>query len=373
MKINLLQKNIPKGWEIKNFSDCVSVPSKISGLKKTDYKKSGKFPIFDQAKNYISGYTDNKEMVQTKVPAILFGDHTRILKIINKPFVLGADGTKMFYANEDIIPSFLYQQLLKLDIPNTGYNRHFKWLKDSKLIIPPIKEQKKIAEILSSVDEEIQKVEEMISVTEKLKQGLMQKVFSKKYPKKRIVDVAQVVSGATPKTSVSTYWNGSLVWITPKDLSILKSKYIYDSERAITETGFNNCSAVKIPVHSLIMSSRAPIGYLAINKTEVTTNQGCKSVIPSKDLNVEYLYYYLDFSMDSMRRLGSGSTFAEVGKTAVENFVIAVPEITEQKRIADIFSSVDEKNIVNHKLKIKLLELKKGLVSDLLSGKVRTI
>ncbi|MDD3052535.1 MAG: restriction endonuclease subunit S [Candidatus Cloacimonetes bacterium] len=374
MKTNLLQKNIPKGWEIKKIKDLLDFeqPTKYI-VESSSYTPDGKTPVLTANKSFVLGYTNETDGVYANTPAIIFDDFTTDSKYVDFPFKIKSSAIKILTnKDEDTDLKFVYEIMKSFTFPIANHKRHYiSQYQELDIVVPLIKEQKKIADILSSVDEEIQKVEEMISVTEKLKQGLMQKIFSKKYPKKRIIDVAQVVSGATPKTSVSTYWGGNLVWVTPKDLSIIKSKYIYDSARAITETGFKNCSAVKIPAGSLIMSSRAPIGYLAINKTEATTNQGCKSIIPNKDLNIEYLYYYLDFNMDNMRRLGSGSTFAEVGKTAVENFVIAVPEIAEQKNIADIFSSVDEKNTVNQKLKSKLLELKKGLVSDLLSGSKR--
>ncbi|MBP7898424.1 restriction endonuclease subunit S [Candidatus Gracilibacteria bacterium] len=162
------------------------------------------------------------------------------------------------------------------------------------------------------------------------------------WKKEKIASIGEVVSGATPKTMEPSYWDGSLVWVTPKDLSRLNSAYIDTSERKITDAGFESCSAAKLPVNSLIMSSRAPIGYLAINRVPATTNQGCKSIIPKAGVSTEYLYYYLTQNIDDVKRLGTGSTFAEVGKSAVESVEILVPPIAEQKSIADILLTVDE-------------------------------
>lgn len=192
------------------------------------------------------------------------------------------------------------------------------------------------------------------------------------WEKEKIASIGEVVSGATPKTSEPRYWDGSLVWITPKDLSRLNSAYIDTSERKITDTGFESCSATKIPVNSLIMSSRAPIGYLAINRVPAATNQGCKSIIPKANVSTEYLYYYLTQNIDDVKRLGSGSTFVEVGKSAVESVEVLIPPIVEQKKIADILLTVDEEIKKIDEIIASALKLKSGLMRkffDNASGK----
>jgi len=170
-----------KNWKEINLTDCFNLPSKLSGIKQTEYKDIGEFPIFDQGQNYISGYSDKKDLVVNNVPAILFGDHTRIIKYIKTPFVLGADGTKVFWAKENINSDFLYYLVLNQNIPNTGYNRHFKFLKDKIVSIPlEIKEQKEIAEILSAVDEKISINKKLKAKLTLLKKGLMQDLLSGK-------------------------------------------------------------------------------------------------------------------------------------------------------------------------------------------------
>ncbi|MFC1802306.1 restriction endonuclease subunit S, partial [Patescibacteria group bacterium] len=175
MKNNQTQKNIPKGWEEKSFDRCVVLLTKIEGVKKSDYNNFGKYPVFDQGQDYISGYTNDKNFLNDgKLPVILFGDHTRVFKLINEPFVVGNDGIKLFLGNDNIDTNYLYFYLLNINVPNTGYNRHFKFLKESDVLFPKdIKEQKRIAEILGEVDKEIEKTNEIIEKTEKLKKGLM--------------------------------------------------------------------------------------------------------------------------------------------------------------------------------------------------------
>ncbi|MFA7170017.1 MAG: restriction endonuclease subunit S [Candidatus Paceibacterota bacterium] len=255
------------------------------------------------------------------------------------------------------------------------------------VLVPPPTEQKKIAEILACVDEDIDKTDEIIKKTQKLKKGLMQELLSRgightKFKKtklgeipqewkaEKIRNICEIVSGSTPKTVNGAYWNGKIVWVTPADLSKRKSKYLYDSDRHITKEGFEGCSTVMVPKKSLIMSSRAPIGYLTINEIEATTNQGCKSFI-CKDIDVEYLYYFLSYNVTSIKNLGSGSTFLEVGRKELEKIDVPMPRPEEQKQIAEILSAVDDKININKQIKSKLTELKKGLMQDLLSGEIR--
>jgi len=113
------------------------------------------------------------------------------------------------------------------------------------------------------------------------------------WPLRRLGDATRVLSGATPKTSVAEYWNGEMVWLTPKDLGALESIEVSTSERRITQQGFESYSAQLIPPNSVVMSSRAPIGHLAINTAPVCTNQGCKSFVPKPELETRFLYWAL--------------------------------------------------------------------------------
>jgi len=151
--------------------------------------------------------------------------------------------------------------------------------------------------------------------------------------RRRLGDVATVLSGATPKTSVPDYWNGDLVWLTPKDLGTLETIEVSASERRITQQGFDSCSAQRIPPNSVVMSSRAPIGHLAINTVPVCTNQGCKSFVPKSGLETHFLYWILRGLMPDIQHLGDGATFDEVSKRDLEGFEIPVPPLAEQRRL----------------------------------------
>ncbi len=150
---------------------------------------------------------------------------------------------------------------------------------------------------------------------------------------KKLGDVCGIVNGGTPKTSISEYWNGDNLWITPKDMGKLNSIYVEDTSRKITDEGIKNSSAKLFSAYSIILSSRAPIGHLAINKKPISTNQGCKGIIPSDAINYLYLYFFLKKSVKLLNSLGSGTTFKELSSGKLKNVIIPVPPLEEQKQI----------------------------------------
>lgn len=150
----------------------------------------------------------------------------------------------------------------------------------------------------------------------------------------RLGEIGQIVGGGTPKTAHSEYWdNGDIPWITPADMRNLTSKYIERGTRNITKTGLNSSSAQLLPKNSILFSSRAPIGYVAIAQNEMATNQGFKSVAPFKTEMSEYLYFVLLTLKPEIEKLGTGTTFKEVSGTTVGNVVIPLPPLTEQQQI----------------------------------------
>lgn len=158
-------------------------------------------------------------------------------------------------------------------------------------------------------------------------------------------DVCTIVNGGTPKSDVPEYWHGDLNWITPKEMGKLTSREITSTERKITEKGIKNSSAKLLPVNSVILSSRAPIGHLAINKSLMATNQGCKGLVPSERLHYEYLYYFLSHSRQLMNDMGSGATFKELSSSKLATVEIPLPPLATQQRIVAkldaIFAEID--------------------------------
>jgi len=168
-------------------------------------------------------------------------------------------------------------------------------------------------------------------------------------------DLGTIVGGATPSTKDSSnYENGSIAWITPKDLSTYTERFISHGERNITEKGLKSCSTQLMPPNSILFTSRAPIGYIAIAKNEVCTNQGFKSIVPNKDTDFMFLYYLLRYNKDNIENLGSGTTFKEVSGSTMRNVPVKVPPLPTQKKIAAILSSLDDKIEMNNKINTNL-------------------
>ena len=167
----------------------------------------------------------------------------------------------------------------------------------------------------------------------------------------KLREIGRIVGGATPPTKDSANYDGDISWITPKDLSNFTGRYIQKGERSITQKGFESSSCQILPKGSILFSSRAPIGYIAIAANELCTNQGFKSIIPDNNLvNNLFLYYLLKYNKEEIEGLGSGTTFKEVSAKVMQNFDIKIPSIQTQKKIADILSSLDDKIELNRRI-----------------------
>ncbi len=174
----------------------------------------------------------------------------------------------------------------------------------------------------------------------------------------KISDIGTVVGGATPSTKkLENYDNGEIAWITPKDLSTFSGRYIVRGERNITEIGLNSCSTQIMPKNTVLFSSRAPIGYVAIAANEVCTNQGFKSVVPNTNTDPLFLYYLLKYNKDKIESMGSGTTFKEVSGNTMKNIVISVPKDKKvQEKIRSILGSIDDKIEENVKINNNLVK-----------------
>ena len=168
------------------------------------------------------------------------------------------------------------------------------------------------------------------------------------FKKYKISDVAEVIGGGTPSTKKAEYYGSDIPWITPKDLSNHKKRYITYGERSITNLGLQKSSAKLLPTNTVLFTSRAPIGYVAIAGNQISTNQGFKSLICNENLILpEYMYYLMKFSTPDIENLATGSTFKEVSGSIIKNFEIELPNIIEQEKIINILSSLDSKIELN--------------------------
>lgn len=194
----------------------------------------------------------------------------------------------------------------------------------------------------------------------------------------RLKNLGYITSGGTPKTTEQSYWtNGEIVWITPSDMGKNKSKFLSESARKITKAGLSNSSAQLIPKHSIVYSSRAPIGHINIMECDYSTNQGCKSVTPLI-IDVTFLYYALIYMTPEIRKKASGTTFKEISGTVFSETLIPLPPLNEQvqivKKIEQLLVKVKEYEVEYSnvtKLNAKFpKDLEKSILQYAMQGKL---
>ena len=188
--------------------------------------------------------------------------------------------------------------------------------------------------------------------------------FSGEWNKCTINDLATVVGGGTPDTTVKSYWGGDIQWYTPSEIG--KNKYVDFSLRTITRDGLDNSSAKLLPLHTILLSSRATVGECSIASNECTTNQGFQSLI-AKQCNIDFLYYLIQTKKKDLIRNACGSTFLEISANEIRKIKVAVPVQNEQEQIAKLLSLIDERIATQNKIIEKLQSLIKGLVDELMT------
>ena len=183
---------------------------------------------------------------------------------------------------------------------------------------------------------------------------------------KTLGELGDIVGGATPSTKHEEYYGGDIAWITPKDLSLFKGRYISCGERSITEAGLASCSAQMMPPNTVLFTSRAPIGYVAIARQSVCTNQGFKSVVPHECVDSLFLYYLLKFNKERIEAMGSGTTFKEVSGKTMKAVQVRIPcKIEDQKKIASILDSIDSKIENNAKINDNLQQQAQAIYASM--------
>ena len=293
----------------------------------------------------------------------------------------------LFYRMQDTAP-----YLESLGAGSTFSEVSKRVVEKVELPVPPLDEQRKIASVLATVDAATQKTEAVIEQAKRVKRGLMQDILqhglseedSKEDPKSRfgkipeswrimrLSDVADVIGGSTPNTDQPEYWGGSIRWATPSDITALDDVTIGDTARTITDEGLSSTSTHILPEESVLLTSRASIGNCAVNTVPMATNQGFQSLVPGEDIDTWYLFYRISYMAPYLERLGSGSTFSEISRQTVRNLIIPVPPLEEQRVIGHRLRAFDEMIYANREQVKELERLKRGLMQDLLAGRVRT-
>lgn len=305
---------------------------------------------------------------------------------IDKPFYMNSPFwtvDTLFYS--EILDGF-YAKLLFYSFQRINWKKYSEasgvpslsasTIENIKYNIPKLEEQTKIANFLSNVDNIIEEQEGKVKDLEQYKKGMMQKIFKQEvrfkdengveYPEweeKKLGNVANIIGGGTPSTGESEYWDGNIQWFTPTEIK--NRKYISKSIRTITNDGLKNSSAKLLPKGTILLSTRATLGEMAILENEATTNQGFQSLNIKEGFNNEFIYYLKDKIKKYCYKNSSGSTFLEISKSSLEKFKTKYPCLQEQTKIANFLCNID--NIIEEENK-KLEDLKlwkKGLLQQM--------
>lgn len=285
-----------QGWEYKKFEACINKTPKPKQVKTEEYNSGTKYPIVSQEDKLISGYYDDESYVfHIDSPVVIFGDHTRVLKYVDFDFVVGADGVKIISPKQELNAKFLLYYLLWYKIPNLGYSRHYKLLKELNLPLPPKSTQLAIVSELDKINELIRLKKEQLKDYDNLAQSIFYEMFGdpvendKGWEVKKLGEVGQIITGTTPSTNEESNWNGNINWVTPAELGT--QLYYGETIRRISTNAAKRLTLM--PVGTVLLSTRAPIGKLAITKVPMCCNQGFKNIICCQDLNNIFLYFYL--------------------------------------------------------------------------------
>ena len=404
-------------WEEKKIEDYFSVRSSKRVLQK-DWKTHG-VPFY-RTRELVSLYNNEPFSSEIFISEELFSEIAKkygfpsegdflvsgvgtlgiCYQVKAKDKFYFKDGNVLWYKqNGGIVSSFFYycfhsdqiqNQILGQASISTVGTYTIQNAKVTKFLCPTVeKEQQKIAHCLSSLDEVMGLQAKKVQALKQHKKGLMQQLFpaeGETTPRLRFPDfreagawevqtidqlASKIAQGGTPKTSIPKYWNGDIPWITPAEMGEdAAHHYAETTHRTISREGFENSSTELLPVNSVIISSRAPIGYVTINKIEMATNQGCKGIVPKKNTYHEFFYFSLIVAKQRLNDLGAGAGFKEISTSMLKAFQISIPKHIEQQKIAHCLSSLDEViGLESHKLDA-LKNLKKGLMQQLFPQEV---
>ena len=367
--------SLPAHWEILPFADCLKKvkTKKKSSIPKRDYQESGKFPIIDQGASFIAGWTDSAEsVISDNLPVVIFGDHTRIFKYVDFPFTLGADGTQLLHPNDDTLdPRFFYYVLLNLKVPNKGYNRHYRYLRESSVVCPPLPEQRSIAHILQTLQEAKFTRQREIALERERKAALMDYLFSHgtRGESRKQTEIGEIPenweivkleklcecldSKRVPiKQSERNERRGEVPYYGASGQIDWIDDYLFDEPLLlIAEDGEN------------LVSRKLPIAYSVDGKSWVNNHT---HVLRVNDIKQSFLEYY--FNLIDLSPYLSGATRPKLNKASLLNILVPRPSKEETDKIALVLISCDTKIAALEREVEHIDELFHAMLDELMTG-----
>ena len=381
------EMNLPSHWEILPFTGClkkVKTKKKLS-IPKTDYQESGEFPVIDQGASFIAGWTDSAEaVISDNLPVVIFGDHTRIFKYVDFPFALGADGTQLLYPNNDIFdPYFFYYALLNLKIPNKGYNRHYRYLREFSVACPPLTEQRAIAHILQTIQEAKFTRQREIVLERERKAALMDYLFShgtKGEPRKQ-TEIGEIPESweVARLNEIADLRRENVKPENNQNLNFVGLEHIDSGESILKRSG--DASAMKsaknhfYPDDVLYGKLRAYLDKAVIAEMEGICSTDILVFTPNSKATPRFLVYLLhtEAFVNHAVATSTGISHPRTSWNSLGKFTLALPPLSEQRAIANVFQAIDKKTAALEEEVEYLDELFHAMLEELMTGQRSTV
>ena len=338
----------PSHWDVLPFTKAIK--DSTSGnvkIQKSEYSESGDIPIVDQGQSLFGGYTDDVNAIcKADLPTIIFGDHTRAFKYVEIPFALGADGAKVLEPVAKLDKRFLYHYLKQLRLESAGYSRHYKFLKETYVPVPPLTEQKRIAAILDKADAIRRKRQQAIQLADEFLRAVFLDMFGdpvtnpKGWEVKPLKQLAKVTTGNTPSRKEAKYYGDHIEWIksdninTPSHFLTKASEHLSVEGKQVARVVGKGSTLV-----TCIAGSFDCIGNAAYADREVAFNQQINALTPLAGVSSWFLYSLILFSKKHIQSASTNSMKGMVSKGKMEEIPMICPPISLQERFQETFIS----------------------------------
>ena len=382
-------------WVMKKLKDIADFNPRESLAKGTVAKKIGMDKLQPFCRDVLgydleqfSGGTKfrNGDTIMARITPCLENGKTAKVSILDDGEVgFGSTEYIVFRAKDGVDEDFIYylvcsplvrEPAIKSMVGSSGRQRvQTDVVQNLEIMVPDYEEQRRISGLLKSLDDKIALNNAINNNLEYQAEALFHSLFVENvnpiWKDGVLSDLGTIVAGGTPsKTKPEYYSEKGIAWITPKDLSLNKSKFISHGEIDISELGFSKSSATKMPTGTVLFSSRAPIGYIAIAANEVTTNQGFKSVVPNENVGTVFIYYLLKFLLPTIEGMASGSTFKEISGAGMKSVPVVIPDNETIDKFNAFCTPIFQQQEVLEAENSRLVDLIDALLPKLISGEL---
>lgn len=381
---NVIENAVKNGWKLKLFTEVFNDETKMANkIKKEEYLTDGEVPIIDQGKNYIAGYSNEELGFYENIPFLIFGDHTRILKYIDFPSFIGADGVKLLknvVYEEEILTKYLYYFLKTIEIPNTGYNRHFKYLKDIIIPVPSIDIQIKIISILDKSNEIIKKRKAQIAAFSSLAQSVFLEMFGDPVINPKGYKIERLDRNIKFLTSGSRGWSkyfshSGEMFITIKNVK--NGDLIFDNVTYVNAPNTKEAERTKVQKGDLLISITADLGRTAVVSEDIATsgayiNQHLSLIRLTDNVNPIFLSFYLESPAGrrQFQSLNQEGVKAGLNFDAIKSLNVILPPIYLQDKFAETVLNIkDQKQQIGNSLKV-MEDLYNSIISRAFAGEL---